>query len=78
MHKWKGSYRIHERLLLSYYSRHQPDARKSWLSDPLAPWRTYWRTLGVLLLVFNGVAGSAAAWDSRNAASSPAFISPGS
>ena len=66
-----GAYRMHERLLEGYYSRYQPDAPKAWFSDPLAPWRTWWRSLGIVLLIFNGVAGSAAAWVSYRCDADP-------
>ena len=57
--KWEGRYQLHERLLLDFYSRR---AATSWFADPLSSWRTWWRTLGILLLIFNGVAAGASAW----------------
>ena len=61
--KWKGRYRLHESLLLLWYSRKATAlGDESYLFHPLARWRTIWRSFGILLLILHVVSAAASAY----------------
>ena len=60
---WKGRYRLHESLLLLFYSRKATAlGDEERLFNPLARWRTKWRSFGIVLLVIHIISAAASAW----------------
>ena len=62
--RMQGRYQLHERLLFLWYSRRADVAlqRGGWLTDPLARWRMWWRSLGVLMLLVHTACLGASSW----------------
>lgn len=62
----KGRYQLHEKLLLLWYSRHstalESKGQRWWLADPLARWRTWWRSLGAIMLLSQACFAAASSW----------------
>ena len=70
----KGRYELHEKLLFQFYSRRSASlerGKRFWLTDPLAKWRMWWRSLGVMMMLFHAVCAAASSWVAYRCAADP-------
>ena len=63
-------------LFLLYTTRHRSRRRVSWLTDPLALWRIFWRWLGIVLLLLNSTLLLRAAWHEHRCDMDPLCVQP--